>query len=87
MKLVGDLHALPSAGFWLEICGMMVRGRKVYGVKDKGFHSYGHLLHQRLSRSELSMIPNVKHQIPTKASNKVNDQIQQFVKAHETPPN
>jgi pimeloyl-ACP methyl ester carboxylesterase len=59
----------------------------VYGVKDKRFHSYGHLLHQRLLHSELLMIPNVKHQIPTKASNKVNDRIKQFVKAHETPPN
>lgn len=59
----------------------------VYGVKDKGFHSYGHLLHQRLPHSELLMIPNVKHQIPTKASNKVNDGIKQFVKAHETPFN
>jgi pimeloyl-ACP methyl ester carboxylesterase len=59
----------------------------VYGVKDKGFHSYGQLLHQRLPHSELSMIPNVKHQIPTKASDKVNDRITQFVKTHVAHPN
>lgn len=56
----------------------------VYGVKDKAFHSYGHLLHERLPHSELVMIPNVKHQIPTKASNKVNNLITRFVKTHKT---
>lgn len=55
----------------------------VYGEKDKGFHSYGRLLHQRLSRSILVMVPNVKHQIPSKASKQINDLIKGFIRDHE----
>ena len=58
----------------------------VYGVKDKGFHSYGRLLHQRLPYSEMSFIQNVKHQIPAKASDALNGRIKQFVKTHEIDP-
>jgi pimeloyl-ACP methyl ester carboxylesterase len=54
----------------------------VYGVKDKGFHSYGQLLHQRLPHSELVMLPNVKHQIPAKASDELNTYIMKFVREY-----
>ncbi len=59
----------------------------VYGAKDKEFHSYGHLLHKNLPHSELLIIPNVKHQIPTKASNNLNDCIKQFINTHSLQPN
>jgi pimeloyl-ACP methyl ester carboxylesterase len=54
----------------------------VYGAKDKGFHSYGRLLYERLPHSELSFIPHVKHQIPTKASDELNDRITRFIQTH-----
>ena len=54
----------------------------VYGDKDRGFHSYARLLFQRLSNSELSFVPGVKHQVPTKASDELNERIVHFVAAH-----
>jgi pimeloyl-ACP methyl ester carboxylesterase len=51
----------------------------IYGKKDKGFHRYGNLIHQRISNSKLMFIPNVKHQIPTKAATELNTLIKQFV--------
>lgn len=51
----------------------------VYGEKDKGFHSYGHLLHRLLPRNEYVYIRNVKHQIPSKAANAFHDIITQFI--------
>jgi len=56
----------------------------VYGAKDKGFHSYGHLLNQRLPNSELWMIPNMTHQIPSKAATTFNHRITKFVVEHGT---
>lgn len=50
----------------------------VYGKKDKEFHSYGELLHQRLPQSELVFIPNVKHQIPTKATRQLHEAMINF---------
>ncbi|MDQ0194821.1 alpha/beta fold hydrolase [Paenibacillus wynnii] len=51
----------------------------VYGEKDTLFHPYAQLLHQRLPKSELVFVKNTKHQIPTKASAKLNELIEQFV--------
>ncbi|RJE82601.1 alpha/beta hydrolase [Paenibacillus sp. 1011MAR3C5] len=51
----------------------------IYGEKDKSFHPYGKLLRQRLPKSELYYIKKVGHQIPTKAANKLNDLIHQFL--------
>ncbi|MDQ6418447.1 alpha/beta hydrolase [Paenibacillus sp. LHD-117] len=54
----------------------------VYGEKDKHFHPYAKMLHQRLPKSELAFIKNVDHRIPTKASEQLNELIKQFVHRH-----
>jgi len=51
----------------------------VYGGKDKTFHPYAKMLHQRLPQSELVFIENVDHRIPTKASETLNELIKSFV--------
>jgi len=51
----------------------------VYGAKDKGFHSYARLLHKYLPKSQLILVSGVKHQIPTKAANKLNQLISDFI--------
>ncbi|MFE6795811.1 alpha/beta fold hydrolase [Paenibacillus chitinolyticus] len=51
----------------------------VYGEKDKHFHPYAKILHQRLPKSELVFIKKVDHRIPTKASEPLNELIKQFV--------
>ncbi|RBW68488.1 alpha/beta fold hydrolase [Bacillus taeanensis] len=54
----------------------------VYGKKDKQFHYYAKLLHEKLPCNELYFIENVNHRIPTKASNELNKIISQFIKKH-----
>jgi pimeloyl-ACP methyl ester carboxylesterase len=54
----------------------------VYGAKDKEFHPYGRILQATLPKNEFQLIPNVKHQIPTKTPNQLNDRIKQFVFAN-----
>lgn len=51
----------------------------VYGGRNKEFHSYGNLLHERLPHSELKFISDAKHQIPTKWAIQLNDFIRQFI--------
>ncbi len=51
----------------------------LYGVKDRGFFSYGQLLHKYLRHSKLVFIDNVKHQVPTKADKEFNQRIRNFV--------
>lgn len=55
----------------------------VYGKNDIPFHAYGRLIHQKLPHSEFAMIPNVKHQIPTKAHGELNRLIKRFVHAQQ----
>jgi pimeloyl-ACP methyl ester carboxylesterase len=57
----------------------------VYGQKDKPFHPYAEMLHERLPKSELFIIPNVDHRIPTKASKELNELIKQFMYNHTEP--
>ncbi|WP_276915232.1 alpha/beta fold hydrolase [Aneurinibacillus aneurinilyticus] len=52
----------------------------VYGAADKHFHSYGKLIHKHITNSEFVFISNVKHQIPTKAHDKLNRLITKFVR-------
>lgn len=52
----------------------------VYGEKDKHFHPYAKMLHQRLPKSELVFIKKVDHRIPTKAPGSLNKRIKQFVR-------
>ncbi len=54
----------------------------LYGEQDKGFHSYGHLLHESLPKNELVFIGHVKHQIPTKATSQLHDEIVRFIDKH-----
>lgn len=51
----------------------------VYGEGDKGFHAYAQLLHHLLPRNQLVFVKNVKHQIPVKATDILNQHISQFV--------
>lgn len=55
----------------------------VYGQKDKAFHPYAHLLHQKLPVSELYFIRNQKHQLPTKAHTELNQLIRQWIIKHQ----
>ncbi|EDL65397.1 alpha/beta fold hydrolase [Bacillus sp. SG-1] len=54
----------------------------IYGQKDKQFHSYANLLHDKLPDNELVLIENVDHRIPTKAANELNELLGQFVRRH-----
>ncbi|UVI33295.1 alpha/beta fold hydrolase [Paenibacillus spongiae] len=51
----------------------------VYGEKDRPFHPYAKLLHQRLAKNELYYFKNIDHRIPTKAAGKLNRLIKQFI--------
>jgi pimeloyl-ACP methyl ester carboxylesterase len=51
----------------------------VYGTKDKLFHHYANLLHEKLPCNELKFLKNEKHQIPTKAAVELNRMIDQFI--------
>lgn len=51
----------------------------VYGSKDKSFHQYANLLHEKLPCNELKFLKNEKHQIPTKAAVELNNMIDQFI--------
>jgi len=54
----------------------------VYGTKDKSFHSYANLLHEKLPISDLKFLQNEKHQLPTKAAKEVNQLINEFINVH-----
>nr|WP_284646730.1 alpha/beta hydrolase [Paenibacillus chinjuensis] len=51
----------------------------VYGEKDKHFHPYARMLHQRLPKSELFYVKHADHRIPTKFPEILNDRIGQFI--------
>lgn len=50
----------------------------IYGRKDKSFHRYAKILHERLPHNELKFL-NQKHQLPTKSAVELNQFIHQFV--------
>lgn len=54
----------------------------LYGEKNKAFHRYAHLLHEKLPVNDFILIGEMKHQLPTKAAVEVNDFIKQFVSTH-----
>lgn len=54
----------------------------IYGEKDKRFHRYADLLHQHLPSNELKFIPDINHQIPTKAAGELNTLIKRFIIDH-----
>lgn len=54
----------------------------VYGKKDKAFHHYAQILHEKLPQNELAYLEKEKHQIPTKAALKLNQKIDEFVQKH-----
>lgn len=51
----------------------------VYGTKDKSFHQYAQLLHEKLPRNQLKFLEKERHQIPTKAARELNQLITQFL--------
>ncbi|OLS40377.1 alpha/beta fold hydrolase [Bacillus sp. MRMR6] len=54
----------------------------LYGSKDKLFHRYAKLLHQNLPNSKLKYLIKEKHQLPTKASDELNQLITHFVQVN-----
>jgi pimeloyl-ACP methyl ester carboxylesterase len=52
----------------------------VYGMKDKSFHKYAQILHEKLPNNQLLYLEKEKHQIPTKAATKLNEVINNFIK-------
>jgi len=53
----------------------------VFGTKDKAFHQYAYILHEKLPHNELVFLKE-KHQIPTKAAIKLNEKIDEFIQKH-----
>jgi pimeloyl-ACP methyl ester carboxylesterase len=51
----------------------------VYGKKDRQFHPYAKILHRKLQHNELKIVEHVKHQIPTKAADELNQYIKEFI--------
>lgn len=51
----------------------------VYGEKNRGFQRYARLLEERLPKATLRWIPEVSHQIPTKAPRAFHRLLQQWV--------
>jgi pimeloyl-ACP methyl ester carboxylesterase len=51
----------------------------VYGKKDKSFYRYANLLRSKLPNSVLIFLDKEKHQIPTKAADKLNQLITNYV--------
>ena len=49
----------------------------VYGHKDKAFHRYAKILHEKLPNNQLRIIDE-KHQIPTKSAKELNQVIDEF---------
>ncbi|MFA1738958.1 alpha/beta fold hydrolase [Lysinibacillus fusiformis] len=54
----------------------------VFGMKDKAFHQYAHILHEKLPHNELTFLEKEKHQIPTKAAIRLNEKIDEFMQKH-----
>jgi pimeloyl-ACP methyl ester carboxylesterase len=51
----------------------------LYGKKDKSFHRYANFLSEKLPFNTLKFLSKEKHQIPTKAAEKLNKLIAHFV--------
>lgn len=51
----------------------------VFGMKDKSFHGYANLLHEKLPCNQLEFLRNEKHQIPTKAAKELNQLINKYI--------
>jgi len=56
----------------------------LYGEKDRQFRRYYHKIQQQLRHYELILLPNHKHQLPTKASFELNDEIRKWILAVTT---
>ncbi|WP_127580151.1 alpha/beta fold hydrolase [Paenibacillus koleovorans] len=57
----------------------------LYGEKDKRFHKYAQQLQDRLPEAELILLPQAKHQIPTKEAAQMNKLLSGWVKRHFWP--
>ncbi|WP_019242961.1 MULTISPECIES: alpha/beta fold hydrolase [Bacillus] len=55
----------------------------IYGAKDKSFHKYASILHEKLPDNDLIFLEKEKHQIPTKASFELNELINKFLLTHK----
>jgi len=63
--------------------GIKVPMLLIYGEKDTTFHRYGHMLNDRLPNSRMYFIRDMKHQIPTKAADKVTTLIGEWIAQQE----
>jgi pimeloyl-ACP methyl ester carboxylesterase len=53
----------------------------IYGQSDTTYHSYAHLLHERLPNSSLYFIKDGQHHIPIKHASRMNDLIRLWVQS------
>lgn len=53
----------------------------IYGQKDKSFHRYAHLLHNKLPHSSLYFIKDAKHHVPIKNAVRMNDLITLWIQS------
>ncbi|WP_147535529.1 alpha/beta fold hydrolase [Bacillus marasmi] len=51
----------------------------LYGEKNRQFHQYARMIESRVPNSQLQLIQNAKHQLPTKAAEETNSLIKSFV--------
>ncbi len=51
----------------------------IYGKKDKKFHYYAKVIHDKIPSSELQFLENTNHRIPTKAATVFNNLLIQFI--------
>jgi len=56
----------------------------LYGEKDRQFRRYYHKLQHQLRLYELILLPDQKHQLPTKASSELNNEIRKWISAVAT---
>lgn len=56
----------------------------INGEKDRGFRRYAQTLFRELPNSEVQFVPNVAHQIPTKAGFELNERMADWIARMET---
>lgn len=56
----------------------------VYGRKDKAFHRYANILHEKLPFNELIFIEKVNHRIPSKTKKELNQKISHFINSQHS---
>jgi pimeloyl-ACP methyl ester carboxylesterase len=56
----------------------------LYGEKDRSFHKYAHLCHEKLANSSLYILPGQKHQLPLKSTEMVIQYVTAWLEGTES---